>query len=191
MKRLTILVVLILLGILMCANQAMAARYVTEGEVAQMIRAEAENIASVSASKAQARMMPLINDLSDTLNAQISGVSGQISDIMKEIDLLNQQLGVLQTGITNVQTTVQGTGGEVTNLRLVNEEFQRKVESDLTRRFQVEQQRTDENLASMKEELNNMNARLEKRTVWNHAKTVLEIGMAGLLVYHVLDHDGR
>lgn len=191
MRRFAGLLVLVLLGIIVCGSQAIAARYVTQGEVAQMINAKAEEIANVSASKAQARMMPVLTGIQDSLTLRIDGVSMKIGDISKEIDLLNQQLGVLQTGITNLQTSLQGTGGELTNMRLVNEEFQRQVESDVTKKLQIEKQRTDESLEAMRKEIGDMRAGLDKRTIWSHARTALEIGMAGLLLYHVLDHEGR
>ncbi|UCF77879.1 MAG: hypothetical protein JSW03_07130 [Candidatus Eiseniibacteriota bacterium] len=191
MRRMTILLALIFFGSLIVASSALAAPPLTRADINDILNKKSQEIANVGAAKAQARLLPRMESMADSFNLRFASMSDQLGTIEEEVALIGQQMGLIQAGMTNLETATQGSSSQITNLRLVVDDALKKQESELTAKFEAEKQEMNNTVVDQKREIDALRARLEKRTVFDTAKTLLEIGVAGLLIYHVLDHDGR
>ncbi|KPJ61061.1 MAG: hypothetical protein AMJ46_03585 [Latescibacteria bacterium DG_63] len=191
MRRITILLALVLLGSLVLSTSAMAARPLTRADINDILNKKSQEIANVGAAKAQARLEPMIESVADSFNLKIGTITEQLTGIDEELAIIGQQMGLIQAGMTNLETATQGSSSQITNLRLVVDEALKKQETELVAKFETEKQEFGNLVAEQKREIDALRARLDKRTVFDRAKTLLEIGLAGLLIYHVLDHEGR
>jgi chromosome segregation ATPase len=191
MRRTTTLLAVILLGSLILVTAAMAAPPLTRSDINDILNKKSQEIANVGAAKAQARLGPMIESVADSFNLRFGAFSERLGVMDEELALIGQQMGLIQAGMTNLETATQGSSSQITNLRLVVDEALKKQEGELLKKFEAEKQDMNNTVTEQKREIDSLRARLEKRTVFDTAKTIMEIGLVGLLVYHVLDHDGR
>jgi AmiR/NasT family two-component response regulator len=191
MKRMMVLLALACLGSLVLANVVAAAPPLTRADINDILNKKSQEIANVGAAKAQARLVPMIESVADSFDLKLAAIFDRIAGIDEELGVIGQQTGLLQAGMTNLETATQGSSSQIANLRLVVDEALKKQEAELSAQYEIEKQEMNNTVAEQQREIDSLRARLERRTVMDTAKTILEIGLAGLLVYHVLDHEGR
>ncbi len=191
MRRKSALLAVLFLGSLVLVTAAMAAPPLTRADINDILQKKSQEIANVGAAKAQARLGPMIESVADSFNLKFGAISDRLGSMDEELALIGQQMGLIQAGITNLETASQGSSSQIANLRLVVDEALKKQQAEFQKQFDAEKQEMNNTLAEQKREIDSLRATMEKRTVFDTAKTIMEIGLAGLLVYHVLDHDGR
>ena len=191
MRRIVTLLAVVFFGSLVLASSTMAVPPLTRADINDILNKKAQEIANMGAAKAQARLGPALASVADSFNLKIGSISDQLIGINEELAVVGRQVGLIQAGMTNLETATQGSSSQITNLRLVVDEALKKQEVEISKKLDAEKQELNGIVTEQKKEIDSLRARLDRRTVFDTAKTVLEIGIAGLLVYHVLDHDGR